>query len=310
MPNFRFSKFPAILIGLMGNVIEISIVIVIEQIHFRKIFHLELQGDSNTKLDISNLVHVFDALKNCADQLREEYERLANETNPRTEPKWHLPQPTSSSAEINFPKLEFKCPIDRDNLDVDLTATPDPRCLFSAHLSTDAGIEEVVVKFTSEYHQRAHELLASQTPPLAPKLYGCYDVVGVKGMKMIVTQRIKGKPMESYKGKLPKLPSSVYTNIRKAIDILHSEDLVFGDLRAANIMIDEETKQAFIIDFDWVGIHGQDTYPPFINEDLISRGNRASEWHSDVCAQGVMKKEHDKWALEYVLKGLCNIVET
>ena len=41
--------------------------------------------------------------------------------------------------------------------------------------------------------------------------------------------------------------------VRRAIALLHAENLVFGDLRTPNVLIDDGVK---LIDYDWCGVDG------------------------------------------------------
>lgn len=54
--------------------------------------------------------------------------------------------------------------------------------------------------------------------------------------------------------------SQVYIDVKKAIGLLHNENLVFADLRRANILR-KPGGGVMLVDFDWVGEHGKDRYP-------------------------------------------------
>ena len=64
-----------------------------------------------------------------------------------------------------------------------------------------------------------------------------------------------------------KLPYRIYEDVERAIALLHSGDLVFGDLRMPNIMVvpggsgADDGPRGMLVDFDWVGAHGSDRYP-------------------------------------------------
>ena len=53
--------------------------------------------------------------------------------------------------------------------------------------------------------------------------------------------------------------------VRRAIALLHAENLVFGDLRTPNVLVDDGVK---LTDYDWCGVDGVDRYP-FIIGDAI-----------------------------------------
>ena len=62
---------------------------------------------------------------------------------------------------------------------------------------------------------------------------------------------------------------------------------MFGDLRATNIMVVGQTvKRGMLVDFDWVGKHNEDRYPPIINNMLIGKS--------------VCRDIYDKWALQKI----------
>ena len=146
--------------------------------------------------------------------------------------------------------------------------------------NTKAG-RQIVVKFVSRYNARAHHLLAGQglapkllypeTEELAPKMFD--------GRYMIVMDYFEGEHAA------PKLSPEHFEQVRKAINLLHSEGLVFGDLRPPNILIGEEGIR--LVDFDWCGEAGKGRYPVDINNgpDIL--------WPEGVSAGSVMEMEHD-----------------
>ncbi|KAF5347277.1 hypothetical protein D9756_009996 [Leucocoprinus leucothites] len=78
--------------------------------------------------------------------------------------------------------------------------------------------------------------------------------------------------------------------IKQAIDLLHSHDLVFGDLRPPNILVSDET--VMIIDFDWCGKAGEARYPASLNTD------EELGWPDGVAPDSTMMKEHDLFMLK------------
>src|SRR6185312_2831870 len=64
--------------------------------------------------------------------------------------------------------------------------------------------------------------------------------------------------------------NAIVRDVEHAITLLHSHDLVFGDLRSTNIIIhkiDGETR-TMLVDFDWCGQHQKSRYPPKINSAI------------------------------------------
>ncbi|KAH7337262.1 hypothetical protein B0J17DRAFT_666928 [Rhizoctonia solani] len=92
---------------------------------------------------------------------------------------------------------------------------------------------------------------------------------------MIVMEFVQGVDLES---KSSRLPHSVFDDIETAVDLLHTRDFVFGDLREPNVM-------AMLVDFDWCGKHLEGRYPLRMNLEL--------GWHTAVGPGAVMDKEHD-----------------
>lgn len=153
------------------------------------------------------------------------------------------------------------------------------------------GDQRVVVKFTSQYNQEAHKLLASRS--LAPKLYYCERVVG--GLYMVVMEHVEAKSLSelrwSPKVQIPGLPipSIVLTKVEEALRILHSAEIVFGDLREPNILYAHSDSRVFLVDFDWCGKHDEHRYPATVNQ--------ANGYREDVRGYALMRKEHDTFML-------------
>ena len=132
------------------------------------------------------------------------------------------------------------------------------RLLYRATLD-DVPNSPVIVKFVQRYNADAHRLLAAKG--LAPKLHYSSTDDNVRYGKrfMIVMDDIDLKPLSG------RLTEQEYKCVKDAIDILHSDHLVFGDLRRPNILVGNDT--AMLIDFDWCGKSGEARYPPEINRD-------------------------------------------
>ena len=85
---------------------------------------------------------------------------------------------------------------------------------------------------------------------------------------------------------------TVYQDIHDAIKLLHSNDLVFGDLRTPNIMVvpngsgSDARCRDVLMDFDWVGTHGIGRYPASLDTGLV-------DWVSGIKRYGIMDKAHD-----------------
>jgi serine/threonine protein kinase len=154
--------------------------------------------------------------------------------------------------------------------------------------------QDIVVKFVDRYGRKAHEILAKQD--LAPKLL-YYGSPGFKGdgpsyqsIFMVVMEYVDGDTLAVAKQTMSEeLVEKVRSEVSRALDLLHSCELVFGDLRPPNIMITEGSKVK-LIDFNWAGVDGQAKYPPLISTAIT--------WPEGVEALAVMRKEHDMNMLE------------
>jgi len=132
---------------------------------------------------------------------------------------------------------------------------------------------KLVIKFVEQYGVEAHQLLADAG--MAPRLLYCglldggCDVrnagsrtrVNTTGglytcpVDMVVMEYVEGHTVD----KAPVLPKDVREKTEKAIQKLHDAQLVFGDLRAVNVMVSGD--KVFLIDFDWAGKVNEARYP-------------------------------------------------
>ncbi|CAJ0648363.1 12815_t:CDS:2 [Entrophospora sp. SA101] len=90
--------------------------------------------------------------------------------------------------------------------------------------------------------------------------------------------------------------NDVLKNIQEAIDTLHTNDIVFGDLCSSNTMIEKVhgKLQVMLIDFGWAGIHQKDRYTPIMNPEI--------KWASGAEGNTLMHKDHDLYWLEILKK--------
>lgn len=153
----------------------------------------------------------------------------------------------------------------------------------------DGTNNDVIVKFTARYHEKAHRILASAG--FAPKLHFCERVVG--GLYMVVMDRVDGKSLWQLQVEKKPIPTIVSEYISQAVHLLHEQNIIFGD---PNILYDASKSCAVVVDFDWPGIHEVDRYPATLNPN-----NSSPE---DVVGYGLMLKTHDLWQLKR-LEVLC-----
>ena len=164
--------------------------------------------------------------------------------------------------------------------------------LSESALSTETV--EVLVKFTARYNAHAHRTL--HAAGYAPRLYSCSRVYGELYMVVMEYLREPWQTLWSWVEDRKPVPQSVWDDIAAALDILHSENIVFGDLRLPNIMCTEENSslRVRLVDFDWADKDGKDRYPVTINHDL-------DDWApgGGVERYGVMRMSDDRAQLEH-----------
>lgn len=114
------------------------------------------------------------------------------------------------------------------------------------YIATLGTSQDVVVKFTTRYNEKAHRLLADNK--LAPKLHFCGRVIG--DLYMVVMDRVDGKSIWQLQVEGTPIPAVVLEKVEEAVDRLHENHIVFGDLRDPNILyVDEHS--VMLVDFDW-----------------------------------------------------------
>jgi len=125
----------------------------------------------------------------------------------------------------------------------------------------------------------AHQLLADAG--MAPRLLYCglldgecdvrnagsFTQVSPGGLyacpvDMVVMEYIEGDTVD----KASVLPKDIREKAEKAIQKLHDAQLVFGDLRAVNVMVSGD--KVFLIDFDWAGKVNEARYPLYLSRSL------------------------------------------
>ena len=93
---------------------------------------------------------------------------------------------------------------------------------------------QIVVKFAQMYNVEAHKLCAEQG--FAPQLIYASQTV-VNEWWMIVMEFLDGLPLYIYRTEtLASEHNTIVRDVESAIKLLHSHDLVFGDLRS-NLLI-------------------------------------------------------------------------
>jgi serine/threonine protein kinase len=164
----------------------------------------------------------------------------------------------------------------------------DATCVTFLAITSEASPKSIVVKFVERYGVGAHKLL--EKSDAAPQLL-YYGHIGVRDddptyghLRMVVMEYLDGMTAD-HAQRLDQLPPTFLQEVQKILSQLHDNDLVFGDLRSANIMITRNNKVKFV-DFDWAGKEGVSCYPLLLSQQI--------KWPDGV-GEGlaVMKKQHD-----------------
>ncbi|KAG9078946.1 hypothetical protein FRC06_008030 [Ceratobasidium sp. 370] len=168
-------------------------------------------------------------------------------------------------------------------------------------LATTKSGELIVVKFVRRYNPVAHRALAAKG--LAPKLlYDSEDILEC-GMRMIVMEYVHAKNLHDYLSQEPQddckaVIQSIKTDLASALQTIHAEGLVFGDLRRPNVLVTKNGERigVMLIDFDWCSQHQTGRYPLGLNDTEIT-------WADGVKRGGVMDQKHDTGMLDLLFEG-------
>ncbi|KAF8326056.1 uncharacterized protein EI90DRAFT_3071344 [Cantharellus anzutake] len=144
----------------------------------------------------------------------------------------------------------------------------------------------VVAKFVPSYAVDAHKLLAEAN--LAPGFLHLERLPG--GMQVVVMEHVAGTNA-SEMGDEWQLSERHLEQIQQAVELLHENGFVHGDLQACNIIIEDDTNNAKLVDFDWTAKDGEGRYPMDLKEDIDM------EWCEGVEPGAVMTKGHDIYML-------------
>jgi serine/threonine protein kinase len=88
----------------------------------------------------------------------------------------------------------------------------------------------------------------------------CKAIVETTDLTLIRYPRIPGSHTPHIVGQ--------WISVIKAVQRLHAENIVHGDLRASNIIFHKDNEEATIIDFDFVGVHEKQLYPKGFNVSI------------------------------------------
>ncbi|KAK1227057.1 hypothetical protein PQX77_009967 [Marasmius sp. AFHP31] len=151
---------------------------------------------------------------------------------------------------------------------------------------------DYIVKFTRHYSEEAHQYLASLS--FAPKLFQCKALPG--GWIAVLMERSDYTRVDELTNDQRQL---VKGKVSEIVEMFHGQDVVHGDIRAANLLVDEKSLTAggdvkvYFLDFDWAGRVGDAKYPFRVNTSTMTRP-------SGVEGGGIITKAHDVEMVSYL----------
>ncbi|TFK62631.1 hypothetical protein BDN72DRAFT_872475 [Pluteus cervinus] len=291
-PYRNSCNFPLVLIGVTANRLEVSTAVCIGRIYVTRLVVLDFSLGFHASADIIRLARAFKAVRTCREDLQDYYSSIINA--PSSELSSVYPNPTLIDYSKILPILTYRRFLSREGQPTS-TLVNLGTVSSALYIATMEGVpNEVVVKFTARYNPTAHELLAEAR--LAPKLHFWGRVIG--DLYMVVMDRVHGKTVLQLQQDETPVPKIVWENVHKAVELLHTKDIVFGDLRPPNILYLESENRAVLVDFDWPAKHEEGRYPASINT--------LNAWAEGVSAYSRMRKEHDTWQLVQ-LKAICGV---
>ena len=245
-----------------------STAIFTDSVYADELVSMGLHFRSNASDNVLRVARTFMAINRCTERLRGLYRNLERSigTIPAAKVMWPNPTVDPSEPVEGAEELEFFSKVDR-LLGTPINQTPIDEAnkrhgIYLARMRTggSASTMDVLVKFTAKYNAAAHRLLANHDPPLAPPLYSCKRVIGE--VFMVVMQYIPQLEGASLRG--ASLPPSALEVVRRdvscALELLHGQNLVFGDIQESNVLYLPDDGRALLVGFDNVGRDGEDMY--------------------------------------------------
>lgn len=216
------------------------------------IFCLDRPNDDGQRLKL--LSRLFCALCDATAELRTFYREIVTVPNPSPlgSPHRQTYREGHQEKRIRYQRRLF-----------------DNKFLWQAVLEDDT---RVIVKFTRRYNVEGHTKLAADD--LAPRLYFAdqSDFTASDWMMIVMEEITDLVQMES----LSQADRAfVWERVGGAVRRLHSINLVFGDLRPPNILVQRKAGgelRVALVDYDWCGLQGTARFPPNLNTELAWPG--------------------------------------
>ncbi|KAL5485682.1 hypothetical protein ACEPAI_6723 [Sanghuangporus weigelae] len=198
-----------------------------------------------------------DAFKRTIQRIEKYYESFPR--SPATATVRTFPYPTSYKDETGH--------------DIDFTYQSrfDEKLVFVA-VTARSPEEKLCIKFTRRYSEEAHRILANLEH--APRLRRVLLLPGNWFMVVMdFSQYLRLSDIAGFSNDQKKL---VKSKIKDAVHILHNNNIVHGDIREINVLVDPKTLSIHMIDFDWAGTYQKVRYPERVNTKSVRRPNGVS----------------------------------
>ncbi|KAL0229331.1 hypothetical protein GEMRC1_013949 [Eukaryota sp. GEM-RC1] len=128
----------------------------------------------------------------------------------------------------------------------------------------------LVVKFATTYDVEAHKLLAEHG--FAPDFYYYEEISNqLTLIEMEYLDPAEFCLLESIPYSLWGRKQDILKEIRNAVNLLNSHNIVHGDLRPSNIFVSKSTCVIKIFDFDFAGLADRSNMCVFVNEEVVFR---------------------------------------
>ena len=150
----------------------------------------------------------------------------------------------------------------------------------------------IIIKFVRRYGIDGHLLLSRRSPPLAPQLYSV-ESIGADWLMIVMEKISNAQPCPN------PLSQTLALRLRETVTLLHSRNLVHGDIRSNNLLVLDDGINLRLIDFDWCGKEDEDVYPYFMNGVDIPWAKGASDGQK-------LKRSHDIYMMNRIIGGNGN----
>ena len=298
-PFFQASCCPMFLIGVVGPQLAVSGAVFADNFVSQRLTDYVYLGPHPTYEEESALSHrirrvaqILRALKNATEELKDYYRLLEFRTPQKSKLRSsRCGDSHTSSVPLHPISLKVVPPyfqgyaVDGKEYKIHyegrLAREVSSKAVFKGTIECEGDWKtgrDVVIKFTYAYCKAAHERLAADSR--APDLLFCCRMENI-GMYVVVMDYVDGEHVTE----TPLEDKKHVDQLRAAIQTLHDEGYVFGDLRGPNILI--ATDGLKLLDFDWCGKERAARYPADINLDPDIK------WHSEVRREGLITKAHD-----------------